>query len=262
MTIEQTTGTAVTQGQGGNAQGATGTGSEGAAGGNAATEPTDAEIIAKLREEKQQHLAEKSTLERTKVENELLMQRIEAMTLAPPTAPAVDSVQANVQAKYQELVARAYQGDPDAQFQLAMYHGQQQSFRQVQVQSALNAVPADVRGDVETLLLSNPALDVPTAQRIAQGDRSEKRLKEIETREAEDKRRTEEAARAGAGGATTVRPAPASELKTGTMKASEFASRLRQLKEKADGGDVKARNEALALGRQVDKGEVVLILNQ
>lgn len=259
---EQTAGTTDLTSQGGSAQDAPGTGSAGAAGGTAAPAPTETERLAKLEQEKQQWLGEKSVYERTKQENDLLQQRIEAMTLAPPTAPAVDSVQANVQAKYQELVARAYQGDPDAQFQLAMYHGQQQALQQTQRQSALNAVPADTRSEVESLLRVNPALDVPTAQRIAQGDRADKRLKEIEARETEDKRRAEESTRAGAGGAATVRPAPASELKTGTMKASEFASRLRALKDKSDAGDMKARAEALTLGRQVDRGEVTLILNQ
>jgi hypothetical protein len=218
------------------------------------------ERITKLEQEKAQWLAEKTNYERTKADLDAANQRIEA--ISQPPASAVDPITADVQSEYMNLLMQAAAGDPRARFQLAVLQGQQQEMARIRRDAMLSSLPNDERSEVEQVLQKNPALDVPTARAIAQGNQSAKKLRDYEAREAEAKRMAEEAARAGTPGASTVRPAPAAELKNGLIKASELAARYAALNQRVRDGDQKARAEARELGRQIDAGEIKTLLNE
>lgn len=257
MTTDQTTGT--TAQNGGDAAVTQTTGTSEAAGRNAESE---AERIKKLEAQVAQGLAEKATLEATKAERDALAQQLDAMSRQPPTA-GVDTVMANIQAKYQELLYRAQAlQDPDAQFQLALIAGNQQQIAQARHEGAIAALPADEQDAVKDMLRKSPNLDISTARQIVQGDLAKKRVRDYEAKEEEAKRFAEEQTRAAGAGTTAIRSAPATDIKTGTMKASAFNAQMAALKAKVDQGDRNARNEALALGRKVDTGEIVLVYGE
>lgn len=216
--------------------------------------------LESLRAGKQQWLGEKTTYENTKAERDALARQIEAMSSQPPTQ-GVDAVTANVQARYQQLLIEAAQGDVDAQFRVAQIHGQQVALQKIEREAALSAL-GGLRQKVEAVLNSNTNLTVAQAKTIVEGDEARARAKEYEDRAAEAKRQAEEAARGSTAGVTSVRSAPVTETNRATMKSSEFNSRMAALNERINNGDKAARTEALKLGRQVDSGEITLILNQ
>jgi len=215
-----------------------------------------------LKKQKDQWLGEKTVYEQTKAEKEALAQQVDALTRQPPTT-GVDQVTANVQAKYQELLYRAQVlQDPDAQFQLALIAGNQQQLAQARRDGEISALPADEQDSVKELLRKNPNFDVALARQIVQGQNATKRVRDYEAKEEEARRVVEEQTRASGAGVTAIRPAPNSEIKTGTMKASAFNAQMAALKKRVDDGDRGARQEALALGRKVDSGDITLILNE
>ena len=219
--------------------------------------------LENLRQGKQQWLGEKSKFEATSAELEEANRRLEAQTSPPPTQQGYDPITANVQAKYFELVLRAQSGDTDAQFQLAQIQGQQAQIHQVRRDSQLGMLSDELRPKVEALLQRNPNLDVPTARQIAEGDLARSKLRDYETKEAEARRLAEEQARAStATGTTSIRPAPASEVQTGTIKASVMQQRYADLNRRIKDGDRAAREEAFKLGNAIDSGTLKVILNE
>jgi hypothetical protein len=226
------------------------------AGGSTVTDQERQELES-LRAGKQQWLGEKTKYEQTQAElDEERRLRLEAQS--QPPASAVDPITADVQGEYMNLLMQAAAGNPQARFQLAVLQGQQQEMARIRRDALISSLPGDERSEVETLLRSNPNLDVPTARTIVQGNQASKRLKDMEARDAEAKRIAEEMGRAGNLGTASVRTAPATPT-NGTMKASDFNSRLAALNQRIADGDRGARQEALNLGRQVDTGAITLI---
>lgn len=220
--------------------------------GRNADEDKDARI-AKLEQEKAQALAEKQSLEALKRENEDLKR---AQANAPPTA-GVDPLMANVSAYYREVVAAAQRGEAWAQYEVAKLQGQQAELARIRQDAQLAAL-GDRRGAVEKMLERKPGISVEFALELVEAEVAREKLKQYEDREADDRRRAEEAARAGNAGVTNVRPAPPSDNKP-PMKASEFQ---RQVAAYLARGDQKGRDEALKLQRQVDSGAIALVLNE
>lgn len=219
--------------------------------------------LESLRSGKQQWLGERSKFEETSAENEELRKRLEAQGSQPPIQPGVDPIALEIQAQYQELYLRALQGDPHARFEIAKIEGVNRSLAQIRIDSQLAAMPQPVQGRVRAMLEQNQRLDVQTAREIVEGQIAREELQKRQSKEEEQRRIADETVRAStATGATSVRSAPPSTPENGTMKASDFNSRLAALKERADNGDAAAKAEALALGRKVDRGEITLVLNK
>jgi DNA repair exonuclease SbcCD ATPase subunit len=199
-----------------------------------ASEPTLEALqaeVERLRAVQNQSLAEKSTLERYKRENEELRGRL---STTPPTGygpPAgLDPGYVQQQAlrkRMAELESAAAQGEPDSQLFVGLFRHNQQMQRQLQDLTGLLSTPQE---DAERVMQiqreyaqEGEAISTRTAKKLLEAEKLAAKSKTVQQRD-DELRRAEEARSRGVVSTTTV-GVPAAALEGKRMSFDEFNRR-------------------------------------
>lgn len=245
MADEQTTGTPGATQEGANAaEAVSGTPAASTDGGNAGT--VDADELANLRRFREQALAEKDTLERTKQENDYLRQQVEQANRAyqPPTGydPAAQRLAQtlqNLQDRDPEVVELITATARMTQEQMVRQQNEQKFYRE------LDAVSSEDRSEVERIsrgenLWPSIAHDRLLARRYAK-DKNELADQRRKLQEQEDRLKRGVVK-------TTAEPAPPASNNGNLITREEYA----RLARSAATGDHEARKRI----RDYDEGRV------
>ena len=258
---EQTAGTTV----GGNAAATQTTGTT--ADGNAGLQAEEREELERLRNQKEQWLAEKN--ERAQEQERLREAEAQlAAGRANPSSNAQSGQDPNLTLAYAELYQRAVNGDGDARVQIEEMRLQRQATATLALELAISQVPAAYQDRVRDYCTRTPgalprsvydafkAQDDMKALDVSKKDIAEREAR-LKTREDEETRIAAARASSGSAGAATTRPVTGQELREkNPMKASQFKSEVDRLTAE---GKIK---EARALARRVETGDIPLLMGE